>query len=182
LKGEGPADLMEVTYALGAEMLLLGGVAPDRAAARKQLERAIASGKAARKFQEIIEAQGGNPAVVDDPALLPQAEACELFEAPRRGIIARVEPRAVGEGIIALGGGRRRMEDEIDPTVGFVITAKPGDRVAKGEPLATIFAKDAAGIAAGANALGEAIEISDASPTPLPLISHRATRRGLAAY
>ena len=182
LKGDGPADLMEVTYALGAEMLLLGGVAKDRGDARRRMERAIASGQAARKFQEIIEAQGGNPAVVDDPALLPQAEACELYEAPRAGLIARVEPRAVGRGIIALGGGRTKVEDDVDPSVGFVITAKPGDRVEQGEPLATIFAKDAVGIAAGRQALEEAIEVSDASPTPLPLVSHRVTRGGLEPY
>jgi pyrimidine-nucleoside phosphorylase len=73
LKGEGPPDLMEVTYALGAEMLLLAGAAKDRDDARRSMERAIATGHAAEHFQRMIEAQGGNPAVVDDPAILPQA-------------------------------------------------------------------------------------------------------------
>src|SRR5207244_4271090 len=82
LKGEGPPDLMEVTYALGAEMLMLAGVAPTRDAARRAMEVSISSGKAADKFREIIEAQGGNPGVVDDPAVLPQAKAVELFAAP----------------------------------------------------------------------------------------------------
>ncbi|HLB09895.1 MAG TPA: thymidine phosphorylase, partial [Gemmatimonadaceae bacterium] len=109
LKGEGPADLMEVTYALAAEMMMLGSLADDRAAALALLQQAIASGAAAEKFKEIIEAQGGNPAVVDDPALLPQAEAIELFRAARRGFVAQIEPRAVGRGIIALGGGRTTM-------------------------------------------------------------------------
>ena len=115
LHGEGPADLMEVTYALGAEMMLLGGLAEDRGDAKAKLELAIAAGAAAEKFQQIVEAQGGNPAVVDDPALLPQAEAIELFRAPRRGFVAQVEPRAVGRGIIALGGGRTTMEGALDP-------------------------------------------------------------------
>jgi thymidine phosphorylase len=75
LKGEGPPDLMNVTYALGAEMLVLGAAAPSRDAARRAMEVAISSGRAAEKFQQIIEAQGGNPAVVDDPAALPQALA-----------------------------------------------------------------------------------------------------------
>jgi len=182
LKGEGPPDLMEVTYALAAEMMMLGGLAGDRAAARDTLEGAIASGAAAEKFKEIIEAQGGNPAVVDDPALLPQAEAIELFRASRRGFIAQIEPRAVGRGIIALGGGRTTMEDAIDPGVGFVITAKPGDWVEAGEPIASVFARDEAGLRAGASALREAIRIGDEAEPPLPLISHRVTERGVEGY
>ncbi|HUO52358.1 MAG TPA: thymidine phosphorylase [Gemmatimonadaceae bacterium] len=182
LKGEGPPDVMEVTFALGAEMLVLGGVAADADAARRKLEVALATGKAAERFQRLVEAQGGNPAVVDDPALLPQAEACELYEAPRRGLVAHVEPRAVGRGITALGGGRTKMEDAVDPSVGFVITAKPGDWVEAGEPLATIFAVDAAGVSAGRAALAEAILIADEADPPLPLISHKVTRAGVVEY
>jgi pyrimidine-nucleoside phosphorylase len=126
LRGEGPADVMDVTYALGAEMLILGGAATSAAEARTRMERAIASGSAAEKFQQIIEAQGGNPSVVDDPAVLPQALACELYAAPRSGVVAQVEPKTVGRGVIALGGGRTRVEDAVDPTVGFVITARRG--------------------------------------------------------
>jgi pyrimidine-nucleoside phosphorylase len=180
LRGEGPPDLMEVTYALAAEMMMLGAMVPDRAAARERLEGAIASGAAAEKFKEIIEAQGGNPAVVDDPALLPQADAIELFRASRRGFVAQIEPRAVGRGIIALGGGRTTMEDAVDPGVGFVITAKPGDWVEAGEAIASVFAKDEAGLRAGAAALREAIRIGDEAEPPLPLISHRVTASGVA--
>jgi thymidine phosphorylase len=170
---------MEVIYALAAEMMMLGAMVPDRATARERLERAIASGAAAEKFKEIIEAQGGNPAVVDDPALMPQAEAIELFRASRRGFVAQIEPRAVGRGIIALGGGRTTMEDALDPGVGFVITAKPGDWVEAGEPIASVFAKDEAGLRAGAAALREAIRIGDEAEPPLPLISHRVTAGGV---
>ena len=182
LRGEGPADLMEVTYALAAEMLLLGGLAEDHGDAKAKLELAIASGQAAEKFKEIIEAQGGNPAVVDDPALLPQAEAIELYRAPRRGLVAQVEPRTVGRGIIALGGGRTRMEDRVDPGVGFMITVKPGDWVEAGEAIATVFARDEAGLRAGAAALHEAIHIADEADPPLPLISHRVTELGAEPY
>src|SRR5687768_13299682 len=111
LKGEGPPDLLEVTYALGAEMLVLGGVADSLDAARRSMERAISSGAAAERFAAIIEAQGGNPGVVEDPAVLPQADACELFVAPRRGLIARIEPRAIGRGLTTLGGGRTKVDD-----------------------------------------------------------------------
>ena len=182
LRGEGPADLMEVTYALGAEMLILAGVTSDAGTARRAMENSISSGAAARKMQEIIEAQGGNPGVVDDPAVLPQAQQCELFVATRRGFVTRVEPKAIGRGIISLGGGRTRIEDVIDPSVGFVITAKPGDWVEAGEPLATIFAKDRSGIASGESTLRSAIVIGDEADPPLPLISHRVTPAGITAY
>ena len=182
LKGEGPPDLMDVTYALGAEMLVLGGATPDRPSARRMLERAIGTGHAAERFQRIIEAQGGNPGVVDDPAALPQAEACEIYPAPRRGFVARIEPRAIGRGITALGGGRSRMEDVVDPTVGFVISAKPGDWVELGEPLATVFAQDRAGAEGGRQALRQAIVIADEADPPLPLVSHRVTEAGVELY
>jgi len=182
LRGEGPPDLMEVTYALAAEMMLLGDMVADRTEALEQLERAVSSGAAAEKFKQIIEAQGGNPAVVDDPALLPQAEAIELFRASRRGFIVQIEPRAIGRGIIALGGGRTTMEDTVDPGVGFVITVKPGDWVESGEPIASVFARDEAGLRAGAGALREGIRIGDEAEPPLPLVSHRVTAGGVEGY
>ena len=182
LRGDGPADLMDVTYALGAEMLVLGGAASNRNEARRRMEVAISSGRAARKFQEIIEAQGGNPAVVDDPGLLPQAAECELYLADRAGVVAQVEPRAIGRGITALGGGRTRVEDQVDPSVGFVMTARPGDVVRAGEPLATIFARDAAGVAAGRRALDQSIRLADEADPPLPLISQRVTAAGVERW
>ncbi|MEO7712837.1 MAG: thymidine phosphorylase [Gemmatimonadaceae bacterium] len=179
LRGEGPPDLMSVTYALGAEMLVLAGVATDEDAARRRMEQAIGTGRAAEHFQRIIEAQGGNPAVVDDPALLPQAAQVELYAAPRRGFVARVEPRAVGRGIIALGGGRTTMEDVLDLSVGFMISVRPGDWVEQGEPMATIFARDRAGVESGKATLRAAITIADEADPPLPLVSHRVSARGV---
>lgn len=182
LHGEGPADLLRLTYALGAELLVLGKLAPDRATARRTLEIALSSGRAAQKFQEIIAAQGGDPKVVEDPARLPQARECELYAAERSGIVARIDPKPIGWGIVAMGGGRRRMEDAIDHSVGFVIAVKPGDYVRAGEPLATIFARDGAGVTAGKNALAEAIEIAEEAEPPLPLISHRVDSSGVSLY
>jgi pyrimidine-nucleoside phosphorylase len=179
LRGEGPPDLMSVTYALGAEMLVLAGVAPDHDAARRRMEQAIGTGRAAEHFQKIIEAQGGNPAVVDDPALLPQAAEVELYAAPRRGFVARVEPRAVGRGITALGGGRTTMEDKLDLSVGFMISVRPGDWVEQGEPLASIFARDRTGVESGRATLRAAITVADEADPPLPLVSHRVTASGV---
>jgi pyrimidine-nucleoside phosphorylase len=182
LRGEGPPDLMEVTYALGAEMLVIGGAAETEDDARRMMEISISSGRAAERFARVIEAQGGNPAVVDDPALLPQAHECELYNAPRQGFVARVEPRAVGRAVVAMGGGRTRTSDRVDHSVGFVVTAKPGDWTSAGEPLATIFARDQAGIEIGRASLAEAIVIADEAEHPLPLISHRVTIDGVGRY
>ena len=179
LKGEGPEDLVEVTIALSAEMLLLAGVAGDRGAARVDLRRALHSGEAADQFRKVVQRQGGDPSVVDDPSILPQAAECELCVAPRSGFVRRVEPRAVGRGITALGGGRNTMADVIDPAVGFVITAKPGDWVEAGEPLASIYARDRAGVEQGRAALRAAIVIGDEAEPPLPLISHRMSSAGV---
>jgi pyrimidine-nucleoside phosphorylase len=180
LRGEGPEDLMEVTIALGVEMLLLVGAASDAAKARKKLEATITSGKALEKFAQVIEAQGGNPGVVEDPSVLPQAGKVEVYRAPESGVIARIEPRRIGKAIVELGGGRRTIEDEIDPSVGFVIPAKPGQRVRAGEALASVFARDNDGIQIGMIALSEAIVIGEKGMLT-PLITHRVTADGVTA-
>jgi pyrimidine-nucleoside phosphorylase len=115
---------------------------------------------------------------VDDPALLPQAAEVELYASPRRGFVARVEPRAVGRGITALGGGRTMMEDTLDLSVGFMISVRPGDWVEQGEPMATIFARDRTGIESGKATLRAAITVADEADPPLPLVSHRVTADG----
>ena len=180
LHGEGPPDLMEVTLALASEMVLLAGRAAEPQSARGLLEDALTSGRAAEMFRSIVATQGGNPAVVDDPAVLPQAREVAVYRAPRPGYVAAVEPRTVGRAIAAMGGGRRTMEDRIDHAVGFVISVKPGDRVQPGEPIASIYARDAEGVALGTAALDRAIHIVDEEPPPaLPLISHRVTSQGV---
>jgi pyrimidine-nucleoside phosphorylase len=178
LRGEGPADLMDVTLALGVEMLLATGVAADQADARCRLDDAIVSGRALETFRLLVEAQGGNPAIVDDPAALPQAPVSAVYLAPHDGVVAQVEPRRIGRAVTALGGGRQRIDDLVDPAVGFVITAKPGHRVRAGEPLATVHARDDAGAAGALAALAEAIVIGEAGGAA-PLVSHRVTAAGV---
>ncbi|HUQ48031.1 MAG TPA: thymidine phosphorylase [Gemmatimonadaceae bacterium] len=175
LRGNGPADLMEVTYALGAEMLMLGGIASSHEEAWRLMREAIGSGKALEKFAQIIEAQEGDPRVIDNESLLPHARFLANFEARRDGFVVEVSPRAIGYGTIEIRGGRRTMDDTIDPGVGFMIDVKPGDAVQEGDVLATIYARTEAGIAAGQRVLGEAISIGDAPGKCLPLVSRRIT-------
>ena len=179
LKGAGPADLIEVTMALGAAMLVLAAAASSQEAARTMMADAISSGRALIKLEEIIAAQGGDSGVVRDPGRLPRAAHTETFVAKREGVIQSVDPRAIGYGVIALGGGRRNMEDRIDPSVGFVITAKPGLHVAKDQSLATIHARSKEDLTLGRSILEGAIVIGDSMVNPLPLLSHWVTRRGV---
>jgi pyrimidine-nucleoside phosphorylase len=179
LKGAGPPDLIEVTLALGAEMLVLAALATTREGAHVLMKDAISSGRALLKFEEIVNAQGGDKAVARDPSRLPQAPHQSSFDAKRAGAVQSVDPRAIGYGVIALGGGRRDMEDEVDPSVGFVITAKPGLRVTKGQSLATIHARSREDLEVGRSTLERAIIIGDSAPPPLPLVSHRVTGRGV---
>lgn len=166
--------------ALGAAMLVLGAVASSQEAARAMMADAISSGRALIKLEEIIAAQGGDSGVVRDQGRLPRAPHTETFVAKREGIIQSVDPRAIGYGVIALGGGRRNMEDRIDPSVGFVITAKPGHHVAKGQSLATIHARSREDLTLGRSILEEAIVIGDSLVTqPLPLLSHWVTAHGV---
>ena len=150
-----------------------------RAAAEKRVKEALASGKAAEKFQQMVEAQGGNPAVLEDPSVLPQAKEVEVYYAPKGGTVLRVEPRTIGRAVVEMGGGRTRAEDAVDPTVGFVITARPGQKVHASEALASIFAQDPAGIALGKRALDAAIQIGEGKAEALPLLQARVTSAGV---
>jgi len=179
LKGAGPGDLIEVTMALGAAMLVLAAAASSQEAAHTMMVDAINSGRALIKLEEIIAAQGGDSGVVRDPGRLPRAAHTETFVAKREGVIQSVDPRAIGYGVIALGGGRRNMEDRIDPSVGFVITAKPGLHVAKDQSLATIHARSKEDLTLGRSILEGAIVIGDSMVNPLPLLSHWVTARGV---
>jgi pyrimidine-nucleoside phosphorylase len=176
LAGGGPGDLRELTLTIGAEMLVLGHAASDLAAARARLEAAIQTGAALEKFRAIVKAQGGDPRVCDEPAAVLAQPALRLpYVAPRGGVVQRVDPQAVGRGITAMGGGRNTMEDAIDPSVGFRITARPGDRVNRGDALATILARDDATAAAGRAALEAAFAIGDTPPAVVALYTHRVT-------
>ncbi|HEX9165114.1 MAG TPA: thymidine phosphorylase, partial [Gemmatimonadales bacterium] len=102
LQGKGPADLMEVTYSLGVEMLLVAGIEPDRARARARLEEVVSSGRALARFEELIAAQGGDPRVAHHPELLPEAPVKVAVRSPEAALVVEVEPRTIGYAIIGL--------------------------------------------------------------------------------
>ncbi len=180
LRGEGPADLRDLTLALAVEMLLIAGVAASAASALDRAKQTLASGAALAKFREIVQAQGGHPGVVDDPKQhLAQAPLRERIVAARAGFVQRLEPRFIGRAITMLGGGRTRVEDEIDPAVGIVLQVKPGARVAKGDPIATIHARDEETLAGARDLFARAVVIGDEPPAKARLVSHRVTAAGV---
>ncbi len=178
LQGRGPRDLMEVTYALAVEMLIVAGVDTDRGAARARLEETIRSGRALEKFARMTEAQGGDPKAVTDHSRLPRAPVTMEYRAVADGVVVEIPPRKIGHAIIALGGGRSKTEDSINPGVGFMIPAKPGDRVRRGDVLAVIHARTEADAERARTALDEAIVLGEAA-APRPLISYRITAQGV---
>jgi pyrimidine-nucleoside phosphorylase len=170
LRGNGPADLVEITLRLGEEMLLVGGVVADRAEARKRLELAIDSGAALDKFREVVAAQDGDPSVVDDTSLLPQADHRQELVAARNGFVTHLDALAVGVAAVRLGAGRRTKADVIDPAVGFELVAKRGDSVEVGDPLVRVAYTSEAQLNSAIDVLTSAWVIGDEAPGEIPLV------------
>ncbi len=140
LHGAGPADFREHCLTVAAKMLELAGKASDLTAAKDTLATLLDDGAAWRKFEAWITAQGGSPAQLADPSLLPTASVIEIVPAPWAGYIAAIDAAEVGKTGVALGGGRAKKGDAIDYSVGIVHHAKVGDPVEVGAPLLTIHA------------------------------------------
>jgi pyrimidine-nucleoside phosphorylase len=173
LRGGGPKDLVECTYLLGAEMLVLGGKALDAAEARAALERAVASGDAARVMRRMIAAQAGDASVVDDPARLEVAKVDVPVEAERDGWVERADALEIGLAAVAMGAGRTRADQRVDPAVGISVLAKPGARVARGQPLAVLHVHSADAARDVAARVRAAFTVADASPAVAPLLLGR---------
>jgi thymidine phosphorylase len=170
LKGRGPADTMEVTYALAEQMLVLAGAAKTAAEARVALEQSISSGAALEKLRAMITAQGGDARVVDEPERLPQAKFKVALAAPRAGFVQDVDAMGVALAALRLGAGRVKAADGVDHAVGFSDLVKVGERVAAGGPLCVIHANDEAGLAAAREMIARAIVVGDVAGTMPQLI------------
>jgi len=138
LRGGGPTDLRELVLELGAELLLAVGMASERRAALATLAGSLDSGAALERFGRVVELQGGDRRCLDEPHRLPRAPAVHVLEAVRDGHLRFCDLRAVGGAVAALGGGRARVEDRIDPRVGLVWRVAEGDSVVRGQPLCDV--------------------------------------------
>jgi thymidine phosphorylase len=159
-----------VTQALGAQMLMLGGVAANIAEAEEKLQEAVSSGRALAKFREIIIAQGGDGRVVDEPSRLPQARHQVSLAATADGHVADVDAMGVALAALRLGAGRARAEDKVDPAVGVSGLVKMGERISAGSPLCVIHANDATALAEAQAMLAKAIVVGNEPGVPPGLI------------
>lgn len=170
LRGGGPADLRALALHEAAILLAMAGVAPDEAAGERMAAATIADGTAFAALVATIAAQGGDVHVLHDPARLPRAPAVESLLAPEDGYIADLDPLIVGRVAVRLGAGRERKGDAIDPAVGLVVRAKPGNQVARGVPLCDIHARSVADIAAVRDELHSAYRFTPAPVVVPPLL------------
>ena len=175
LRGEAvDPRLYEVTAALSAELLALGGLAADAADGRRRFDEAIRSGAAAERFARMVWALGGPADLLDSPdAHLPAAPVkCPVF-AGRAGVVAAIDTRALGVAVVALGGGRTRVTDPVDPAVGLDEVAGLGEAVDAQRPLAVVHARSEADAERAAAALRAAVTVADAGAGPGPLVAKR---------
>jgi thymidine phosphorylase len=174
LRGDGPEDLVEVTMALGSEMLLAAGVSSTGDDARQRLRAVVDSGRALEIFAEVVAAQGGNPLVIENDSILDRADRTHEIAADRSGVVTGCHARKIGVGAMRLGAGRERKEDTIDPGVGITLHAKPGESVHTGDPLATLRYRHPARLQEALRVLDGAFTIGDVA-TPGPLVIDRIT-------
>lgn len=170
LRGEGPADLEELSLVLAAQMLVLAGAEKEAAAAEAKLKALIASGEGLRTFSRWIEGQGGDPRIVEEPQRLPLATTVVGVKSPQAGYVASWATEELGLISMRLGAGRARKEDPIDHGVGLVIEKKIGDWVEVGEEIAKVYARSEAEAASGTAAVLNTVKLVSTPPPKKPLV------------
>jgi pyrimidine-nucleoside phosphorylase len=169
LKGNGPPDLTELSVKLAARMVELAGIA-NGAEADAKVRTALSSGAGLEVFRKCIEQQGGNPRVIDNYGFLPMVSTVVHVRADRAGYVASIDAEKVGIAVRDLGGGRSRVDDTIDPAVGVLLLAAPGERVSPNEALFELYYRDPVRARAVVPLLESAFTLADAPPAEEPLV------------
>jgi pyrimidine-nucleoside phosphorylase len=178
LEGKGPQDVIDLVVEFGAEMLVLAEACPDLESGRQKINQVLKNGLALDKFARIIEAQGGDPRVIQNRALLGKAKSQIPFKSWRSGYLQGFDARLVGVASMMLGGGRQQFTDTIDHLVGIETHARIGDKIDEGQ---TIFVmhSNGRGESDAMNLLKQSLIIGD-EPTAIPaLLGPRITKREL---
>jgi len=178
LRGHGPADLRELCLHLAAWMFYLGGAKNTVAEGKQLADEMIGSGRALDRFRQMVELQGGDLSVIDDPSRLPSAAHRVDVPSPAAGFVSSIQCEHVGTACVILGGGREKKEDSVDPAVGIVVHKKIGDQVSTGEALCTIHCHSAAQAGRARMLLEESYAISPAPPSHRPSLIHRVIHKG----
>jgi pyrimidine-nucleoside phosphorylase len=166
---KGARPVLDLSLELSAHMLVLTRVDDSLEAARARLQKILSSGEALECFRRNVKAQGGEPGVCDDPArFLPLVAGSFKVESPRSGFVTKINTAEIGHAIAAIGGGRVRIDDAIDPSVGFIAELRIGDRLGAGETLGTVYCRDESKAKEAAQRIQTAYEIDDQPPTEIP--------------
>ncbi len=182
LQGEGPEDLMTVTLEIAGMMLEMGGKAPSVAEGKKLAEAAIADGRGLAKFREMVAAQGGDTAYIDDPGLFPQAGKKIPVRAEKDGYVHSIDTLEMGMIGVALGAGREKTEDAIDMSAGIIFARKVADRVAAGDTLLTLFTNREDGLEEITRRAQRAVVVEDSPCQPYPIIYKVVDKEGVHNY
>jgi pyrimidine-nucleoside phosphorylase len=175
LRNEGPEDLVNITLELTAHMLLLTKRSSSLDEAKSLLREKLASGAALETFRKMVELQGGDPSVIDDPGKLAAASIVEAFPAPQGGYVQSVSAEHIGKACLVLGAGRKKSDDAVDFAVGISDLLKIGESVDAGAPLCTIHANDDAMKQEAIGLLNDAFTFSDTPVTSPALIAETIT-------
>lgn len=165
LKGQGPADLLELVLTLGSYMAVMGGKAADLEQGRAKLSQTIEDGSALAKFKQLVIDQGGDARVIEDYTVMPQAKYKIAYQANRSGVLAKLTADEIGKAAMVLGGGLQQAEDQLDYAVGIELHKKLGDPVETGEPILTIYSNQPE-IQDALALLDDGIEIADQVEVP----------------
>ena len=170
LRGAGPDDFTSHCLTIGTQMLVLTEQSKNEGQARTRLQDLLLSGHALDRFKDLVQAQGGDPAPIDDLSLLPQARVVRRMSSPRAGYISRLDARMVGLTAMDLGAGRKKKGEPVDHAVGVVLHKKIGDSVDQGEELCTIHAESEDAAQRAEERLLEAFDWHDHAVEPPPLV------------
>jgi pyrimidine-nucleoside phosphorylase len=173
LKGHGPEELEHLSVLLAARMLIVAGVERDDARAESRVREALRSGAGVEKLRAIVEFQGGDPRVIDDYRRLPAAPDRHDVPAPRSGYVASLHAEQIGRAAVALGAGRAKMDDVVDPGVGIEVLVPVGVQVKAGEPVLRLHHRGGRGLDEASVLLSESVQISEAPVTSAPLVVDR---------
>ncbi len=166
LRGKVVPDLMEITYVLGGTMVFLGGKAGSVEEGMKACRSAVWSGGAYEKLLQLASYQGGDVSVLHQPDTYPEAKIVEELRSVRSGIVQRIDTQSVGLIATALGAGRTRVDEEVDPKAGILLKKKVGEKVEQGEPLAVLYTDRAGALEPAIRELGTAVQIGEEEVRP----------------
>ena len=174
LAGDGPDDLADLSTVLVGEMLFLGDLAPTPEEGVHTAREALSSGRGIGRMTRLVELQGGDPSMVENPSRIPGAPEVAVLESDSSGFVGVISPTALGYGVVELGGGRRRMGDPVDLSVGFNLSVSLGDWVEPGDPIGEVHARNAQGLERGLKILRQAVVLLPEAPVASSsLVRHR---------